>query len=54
MRSMLEDFPGYRSHNLVSKTADVRRYEYTTTAKAFKLEEWLYGLPPRLGFRHRA
>ena len=50
MRSMREDFPGYLSHNLISKAADVRRYEYTTTAKAFKLEEWLYGLLRDLGF----
>lgn len=50
MRAMREDFPGYQTHNLVSKTVDARRYEYSTTAKAFKLEEWLYGLLRDLGF----
>ena len=50
MRAMREDFPGYWEHTLISKTASVRRYEYRTTAKAFKLEEWLYGLFRDMGF----
>ena len=50
MRAMREDFPGYRTHTLISKTAAVRRYEYRTTARAFKLEEWLYGLFRDMGF----
>ena len=50
MRAMREDFPGYRTHDLISKTPEARRYEYRTTAKAFKLEEWLYGLLRDLGF----
>ena len=50
MRAMREDFPGYRTHSLISKTAAVRRYEYRTTARAYKLEEWFYGLFRDMGF----
>ena len=50
IRAMREDFPGYRTHSLISKTAGVRRYEYRTTAKVYKLEEWLYGLFRDMGF----
>ena len=41
---MADEFPGYQSHNLLEKDGSVRRYRYRTTAKAFKLEEWLYTL----------
>ena len=50
MKAMREEFPGYRSHTLISKTESVRSYEYVTTAKSFKLEEWLYALFRDLGF----
>ena len=50
MRAMREDFPGYRTHSLISKIAGIRRYEYRTTARAFRLEEWLYGLFRDMGF----
>jgi len=38
---MREDFPGFESMDLMKKTASLRRYSYYTTAKAFKLEQWL-------------
>ena len=47
---MAEEFPGYETHNLISKSAVVRRYQYLTTAKAVKLEEWLYILLRDMGF----
>ena len=47
---MAEEFPGYRTHELISKSATVRRYDYLTSAKAVKLEEWLYILLRDMGF----
>ena len=47
---MAEEFPGYRSLELINKSAAIRRYQYLTTAKAFKLEEWLYILLRDMGF----
>ena len=47
---MAEEFPGYEDHNLINKSAALRRYEYLTTAKAVKLEEWLYILLRDMGF----
>ena len=47
---MAEEFPGYRTHDLISKSAIVRRYNYLTSAKAAKLEEWLYILLRDMGF----
>ena len=47
---MAEEFPGYNEHNLIDKSAAIRRYEYHTTAKASKLEEWLYILLTDMGF----
>ena len=47
---MAEEFPGYRSLELINKSAAIRRYQYLTTAKAFKLEEWLYILLDDMGF----
>lgn len=39
---MAEEFPGYKSHDLLRRSADLRRYAYTTTAPAEKLERWLH------------
>lgn len=50
VQAMAEEFPGYRSHNLIAKSAAVRDYEYLSTAKVFKLEEWLYLLLWHMGF----
>ena len=47
---MSDEFPGYNSHELLDKSAAVRRYSYVTTAKAAKLEEWLYILLNDMGF----
>ena len=47
---MAEEFPGYASHELMTKSAAVRRYQYLTTARAFKLEEWLHILLWDMGF----
>jgi hypothetical protein len=47
---MSEEFPGYHSHNLLKKASGLRRYEYRTTAKAYKMEEWLYILLTDMGF----
>ena len=47
---MADEFPGYNSHELLDKSAAVRRYSYVTTAKAAKLEEWLYILLNDMGF----
>ena len=47
---MADEFPGYSSHELLDKSAAVRRYSYLTTAKAAKLEEWLYILLNDMGF----
>ena len=46
---MSQEFPGYRSHDLISRSGTVRHYQYLTTAKVFKLEEWLYVLFGRMG-----
>ena len=50
MGTMAEEFPGYREHDLISKSVTIRHYEYLTTAKAFKLEEWLAILLRDMGF----
>ena len=50
LQAMAEEFPGYRSHDLIAKSAAVRDYEYLSTAKVFKLEEWLYVLLWHMGF----
>ena len=50
MGVMADEFPGYSSHELINKSAAIRRYQYLTTAKAFKLEEWLYQLLEEMGF----
>ena len=47
---MADEFPGYSSHELLSKSAAIRRYSYVTTAKAAKIEEWLYVLLNDMGF----
>ena len=38
---MADEFPGYKSHTLMSQDPAVRKYEYVTSAKPHKLEEWL-------------
>ena len=50
IRVMTDEFPGYESVDLMKKTPTVRRYNYLTTAKATKLEEWLYILLRDMGF----
>ena len=47
---MSERFPGYRSHDLIRRTGSVRTYSYVTTAKSYKLEEWLYIQLRNMGF----
>ena len=47
---MAEEFPGYETHDLIGKSPTVRRYNYLSTAKVFKLEEWLYILLRDMGF----
>ena len=47
---MADEFPGYEAHDLINKSPTVRRYNYLTTAKAYKLEEWLYILLRDMGF----
>ena len=38
---MADEFPGYRTHTLISADAATRKYSYTTSAKPHKMEEWL-------------
>ena len=38
---MADEFPGYKSHTLIEQSAAVRKYEYVTSAKPNKMEEWL-------------
>ena len=38
---MADEFPGYRSHTLISQDPAVRKYEYVTSAKPHKMEEWI-------------
>ena len=38
---MAQDFPGYRSHTLMSSDSATRRYSYVTSAQPHKMEEWL-------------
>ena len=38
---MADEFPGYKSHTLMSQDPAVRRYEYVTSAKPHKMEEWI-------------
>ena len=41
MGVMADEFPGYRSHTLISQAPAVRKYEYVTSAKPRKMEEWI-------------
>ena len=41
MDVMTRDFPGYRSHTLMSSDSATRRYSYVTSAQPHKMEEWL-------------
>ncbi len=47
---MADEFPGYKSHDLLSKGSVNRAYEYVSIAKATKLEEWLAILLIDMGF----
>ena len=38
---MADEFPGYKSHTAISVDPAVRKYEYVTSAKPNKMEEWL-------------
>ena len=38
---MADEFPGYKSHTLMSADPAVRKYEYVTSATPNKMEEWL-------------
>ena len=38
---MAEEFPGYKTHTLISQEPGLRRYSYVTSAKPGKMEEWL-------------
>ncbi len=38
---MAEEFPGYKSHTLLSVDPAGRKYEYVTSAKPNKMEKWL-------------
>ena len=50
LAAMAEEFPGYRSHDLIRRSGSVRTYAYVTTAKSYKLEEWLYIQLRNMGF----
>ena len=47
---MSDEFPGYSSHELLSKGSAIRKYEYVTSATAAKLDEWLSILMNDMGF----
>ena len=38
---MADEFPGYKTHTLITQEPALRRYSYITTAKPHKMEEWL-------------
>ena len=48
--AMVEEFPGYRSHDLISRSGSIRNYAYVSTAKSYKLEEWLTSQLMNMGF----
>ena len=39
--TMADEFPGYKSHAALDIGPATRKYEYVTSAKAHKMEEWL-------------
>lgn len=39
--TMADEFPGYRTHTLMSLDSRTRRYSYITSAKPHKMEEWI-------------
>lgn len=47
---MADEFPGYKSHALLSKAPVLRKYEYVTSAKSHKMEEWMSRLLIDMGF----
>ena len=38
---MADEFLGYKSHTLISQDPAVCKYEYVTSAKPHKMEEWI-------------
>lgn len=46
---MAEEFPGYASHDLIRRAAEIRRYAYVTTASPAKLERWMHILLTDMG-----
>ena len=48
--TMSDEFPGYKHHELMRQMPGFRKYGYTTSAKAHKLEEWLTILLDDMGF----
>ena len=40
MSVMSKEFPGYKSHTLLKKNPSVVSYEYVTTAKTSKMDDW--------------
>ncbi len=38
---MADEFPGYKTHTLISQKPAVRKYSYVTSAKPNKMEEWI-------------
>jgi hypothetical protein len=49
MHVMSNEFPGYKSHELLKKAPSVSSYEYLTTAKVTKLDKWMNILLMDLG-----
>ena len=47
---MADEFPGYKSHRLISTDQGARKYAYITTADAGKIEEWLAVLLDDMNF----
>lgn len=47
---MAREFPGYKSHRLVSSAPGIRSYSYQSSAAPGKLEEWLSILLGDMGF----
>ena len=49
-RVMAEEFPFYRSHDIMSQAPGLRKYSYNTSAKMHKLEEWFTILLHDMGY----
>lgn len=48
--AMADEFPGYKTHTIISREPAVRRYSYLTSAKPHKMEEWLTILLRNMNF----